>query len=256
MNLLLITKDARLAKRMAFFIEKINPNYNVLETITTEQKMLKKQHSFQWFDLVLCDFDLLKEWNLEDFFRTKIEIPLVLISKSKKVAIQAFEYNCIDFLVKPVSEKRLSYTFQKLNGFMNLDSSQYLDRQLVESLVSSYEKKNYKKRFLIKIGARFAFVPTEKVSFFFSENGVTYLVEHGSSQKYIIDKTLNELQEKLLDPNKFYRVNRSTIINLDDVAGIKPYLNGRLVLSLNTRSEFDPIVARERVSDFKDWINQ
>ena len=122
--------------------------------------------------------------------------------------------------------------------------------------MESYSNESYKKRFLVKIGNRFTFVPTEKVSFFYSENGVTYMVESNSSQKYIVENSLNELQDKLLDPSRFYRVNRSMIINLDDVSTIKPYVNGRLILSLNTKSDYEPIVARERVSEFKNWINQ
>jgi DNA-binding LytR/AlgR family response regulator len=72
----------------------------------------------------------------------------------------------------------------------------------------------------------------------------------------MIDHSLQELQDDLLDPQQFYRVNRSIIINLDGLMEIKPYLNGRLVLSLNARSEAAIVVARERVSEFKNWINQ
>lgn len=72
----------------------------------------------------------------------------------------------------------------------------------------------------------------------------------------LIDYSLNELESSLLDPMKFYRVNRSMIINLDSLVEIRPYHNGRLVLGMNSKSEEAIVVARERVNEFKNWINQ
>jgi len=85
---------------------------------------------------------------------------------------------------------------------------------------------------------------------------MTYLVENGSTQRQLIDHTLNELESVLLDPVKFYRVNRSMIINLESLVEIKPYYNGRLVLLMNSKSDEAIVVARERVNEFKNWINQ
>jgi DNA-binding LytR/AlgR family response regulator len=59
-----------------------------------------------------------------------------------------------------------------------------------------------------------------------------------------------------LDPDKFYRINRSMIINLDNLIEMKPYHNGRLILSLNAKTDEIIVVARERVNEFKSWINQ
>jgi DNA-binding LytR/AlgR family response regulator len=96
----------------------------------------------------------------------------------------------------------------------------------------------------------------DHVSYFYSEEGMTYLIENGSNQRQLIDQSLTELESVLLDPMKFYRVNRSMIINLESLTDIKPYYNGRLVLSMNSKCEEAIVVARERVNEFKNWINQ
>jgi DNA-binding LytR/AlgR family response regulator len=85
---------------------------------------------------------------------------------------------------------------------------------------------------------------------------MTYLIENGTSQRRLVDHSLTELESALLDPSKFYRVNRSMIINLESLIDIKPYYNGRLVLSMNSKSDEAIVVARERVNEFKNWINQ
>lgn len=123
--------------------------------------------------------------------------------------------------------------------------------------MSQYAPKTYKKRFLTKIGNKFKFVPVEEISCFFVKDAITYLIESSSSQKYIVDHTLSELQKSLLDPNKFYRINRSVIIYLESLVEMRPYQNGRLSLSLNGyRNKDELVVSRERVTDFKSWINQ
>ena len=109
---------------------------------------------------------------------------------------------------------------------------------------------------MTKSGSRISFISVENIAFFYAESGVTFLVEAESSQKFIIDHSLNELESELLDPNKFYRINRSVIINLDFLTEMRPYVNGRLAVSLNTRLDDQLIVAREKVSEFKSWINQ
>ncbi|MFT7426429.1 MAG: two-component system response regulator LytT [Algoriphagus sp.] len=94
--------------------------------------------------------------------------------------------------------------------------------------MANYAQKSYKKRFLTKLGKRFSFVMVEHVSYFYSEGGMTFLVQNDSDRRQLISHTLNELESELLDPMTYYRVNRSMIINSESLAEIKPYLNSRV----------------------------
>jgi DNA-binding LytR/AlgR family response regulator len=100
------------------------------------------------------------------------------------------------------------------------------------------------------------FVNIEDVTCFYVENGLTYMEETNSNRKAIVDFSLFELENGLLDPKIFYRINRSMIVNIEHLVEMKPYLNGRLLLSLCTLNDRQIIVARERVNEFKSWINQ
>jgi DNA-binding LytR/AlgR family response regulator len=146
-----------------------------------------------------------------------------------------------------------------VKAFSKLKNLQESDSQ-VPRFVENYPKKTisktYKKRFLTKVGNKIKFVVTDEISYFFSEDGLSYLVEKGSNQKSILDHGMNELESELLDPLKFYRINRSCIINSEDLTEMKPYLNSRLLLSLKSKTQHELVVAREKVSDFKKWINQ
>lgn len=99
-------------------------------------------------------------------------------------------------------------------------------------------------------------ISVKDIAYFFTENSVTYLVCSGESKKYIVDYSLQELEEQLLNPLEFYRINRSSIVSLDYLQEMKPYQNGRLQLSLNSPAFTDLIVSREKVNQFKEWINK
>ncbi len=256
MNLLLISDDSQLSGKVEKLLNEKFSSWKLLALVGTKDEFQDNLNQNVPFDLIMADFELLKSWNKNNFIQFFKSKPLILISESKENAMEAFEFDCLDFLLKPVLSKSLEKSFQKITRLLPVNSIQNIENQIIENIVSSISKNSYKIRFLVKIGNRFTYVPTEKVSFFFSENGVTYMVESGTSQKYIVENSLNELQEKLLNPMNFYRINRSMIINLYDVLAIKPYVNGRLLISLATKSDFDPLVARERVAEFKRWVNQ
>jgi DNA-binding LytR/AlgR family response regulator len=131
-----------------------------------------------------------------------------------------------------------------------------ISKEFVEEVLGKYSQKQYKKRFLSRSGNRLCFIPADSVAYFYAEDGVTFLIESGTSHRHIVDHSLNELEKDLLDPDKFYRINRSVIINLDYLVEMRPYLNGRLAVSLNAKADDQLIVAREKVGDFKSWINQ
>ena len=80
--------------------------------------------------------------------------------------------------------------------------------------------------------------------------------ERGTGKKYMVNYTLDELEKEHLDPDSFYRINRSVIISLDSLLEMNNHANGRLKLKLTSDNHLDLIVSRERVSHFKDWVNQ
>jgi two-component system, LytTR family, response regulator LytT len=208
------------------------------------------------FDLILCDIHLADGLSFTAFQHKKIKIPIIFITAYDEYALRSFDHNCIDYVLKPIQEERLVKAFEKVESLNQGQVVGSFSAEFVDKFIRHYSKKTYKRRFLTKIGSKLSFTSVEEIAFFYADGGVTFLVTSNSSQKYLIDHSLNELETELLDPNKFYRINRSFIVNLDNLVEMKPYHNGRLLLSLNAKSDEVIIVARERVNEFKSWINQ
>ena len=120
-------------------------------------------------------------------------------------------------------------------------------------LINPIDRK-YKKRFTIKIGQHIKIIPTNEIECLYSENKSTYI--HSKSNRiYLIDNSLEYWQDSL-DPENFFRVNRTFIIHVNAIKDIVAYTNSRLKLVLNSFNEIEIIVSRERVKKFKKWIDR
>ena len=114
--------------------------------------------------------------------------------------------------------------------------------------------KSARNRFLVKQGQRFASIETPDIAYFFSDGRFIFFKTY-DNQKYLVEYTLEEL-EAMLNPEFFYRINRSLLIAFKSVSQIHPYFGNRLKLVLEPGMEKDIIVSREKVPGFKLWLGE
>jgi DNA-binding LytR/AlgR family response regulator len=112
----------------------------------------------------------------------------------------------------------------------------------------------FRARFLVRQGQKFASLETEEIAYFFSEGRFIFFKTF-DNQKYLVEYTLEELEE-MLNPQNFFRINRSLVISFKAVSQIHPYFGNRLKLFLEPAGEKDIIVSREKVHEFKNWLGQ
>lgn len=112
----------------------------------------------------------------------------------------------------------------------------------------------FRTRFLVRQGQKFASVETGDIAYFFSEGRFIFFKTF-DNQKYLVEYTLEELEE-MLSPKDFFRINRSLVIAFKGVGQIHPYFGNRLKLFLEPSAEKDIIVSREKVQEFKEWLGQ
>ena len=112
--------------------------------------------------------------------------------------------------------------------------------------------RKYKKRFTIKMGQQLKMITIDEVECFYSENKGTYL-HTLDNRNYLLDTTLEQLETEL-NPADFYRVSRKFIIALKSIKEIQIHSNSRLKVILPTYKDDEVIVAREKVTDFKNWL--
>ncbi|MEN9458407.1 MAG: hypothetical protein RL135_985, partial [Bacteroidota bacterium] len=128
-------------------------------------------------------------------------------------------------------------------------------QQLLENFSNAYQQlnKQYKSRFLVKIGKSIETIQTNDCHHFESNDGLTFLVSNKGSRN-AIDFTLDQLEE-ILNPKEFFRINRKVILHIQSIQKVNTYFNGRLTVVSNLLQGESCIISRERVNDFKIWLD-
>ena len=143
-------------------------------------------------------------------------------------ALQAFDSNCIDYLVKPLTKERFAKTVEKLNQF-NGNSNEINLNKLIEQF-SLENKKSEATTIPVKVGDRVIFIRLDEVSYFKAdEKYVSVVTKH--SKSYTLDSSLKKLEDKL--PAYFIRIHKSYLVNKNLLKEIRKYFNNRFVLILD-----------------------
>lgn len=256
MKIAIVEDEPLTRKRIQTIISQCKPSYQTVftgQSLVELTSILSKQDEF---DILFCDLHLADGLSFDVLKNFRINVPIVFITAYDQYALQSFDHNCIDYLLKPIDEDRLLLALDKAEKYISEDKLSSITPDVLQKIFQGYQTKVYKQRFLAKHGNKIKLISVKDIAYFYTENSVNYLVCSGEHKKYIVDYSLQELEEHLLNPLEFYRINRSSIVSLGYLQEMKPYQNGRLLLSLNSPSFTELIVAREKVHQFKEWINK
>lgn len=200
-------------------------------------------------DIIFSDVQLSDGLSFEIFSQTNVNIPVVFITGYDEFMLNAFEYNGIDYLLKPVSKHELEKSLIKYKMLeRHFTNGQTSVNNLLNQLNS--RKKN---RLLVRKGMENISLRLQDIVFFYTENKIVYVIDN-AGKKYIADKNLTVLETEL-DDNMFFRANRQYIININYIKGFKAYEKVKLMVDLTlTDINHCIIVSQETAPEFKEWM--
>jgi len=216
------------------------------------------QEAIEWFqnnehpDLIFLDIQLSDGLSFEIFDTVTIKSAIIFTTAYDEYALKAFKLNSIDYLLKPIDDEELEVSIKKYKEQSSQKQQVKVDFEDIKKLLINPIDRVYKKRFTAKVGQHLKIFTVEDIECFYSENKGTYL-HTTENRNYLIDKSLESLEEEL-NPQQFYRVSRKFFVNINAIKDIISYTNSRLQIKLNHFKEQEIIVARERVKDFKIWL--
>jgi DNA-binding LytR/AlgR family response regulator len=241
MNVLIAHNDTKQTEELADLLQRQDNNISILgKTSSLGETLRFIDHKKTDIDLSFVGVDILPNANFESLTENLLSGLFVLTSSRKKDAYKAIKANSLDFLMEPFDVDEVSMAISKAHHRWTSIKQ---------------NTRGYKKRFMIKVGERIIYKTTDDISYIFADGKMAYIVTIDTNRRYIIEHTLDELEKKWLDPTVFYRVNRKFIVNINAIEEVRQYVNSRLKLILNPPTDFDMIVSREKVSDFKSWLN-
>ncbi|MFT3682044.1 MAG: LytTR family DNA-binding domain-containing protein [Ferruginibacter sp.] len=249
MNIIIIEDERPAAEKLQKAIKACSPHANILAVAGTVQAAVEWLQQNALPDLVFMDIQLTDGLSFKIFEQVKIGCPVIFTTAYDNYWQEAFEYNSIDYLLKPIRQEKLENALQKFETVKQYFSTN-LQRLVQYHQEGSTEK--YRKRFLVKRGSDYFTVKTEDIAYFYAIHKVICLADN-EGHKFILDRSLADI-EKETDPAIFYRVNRKYLINISSIKKIKAYAKGKLQLELQPPTEEEIIVSQENTSAFKEWM--
>ena len=253
MRVLIIEDEPQAAQRLASLLEALRPGVRILAQLDTVKRSVEWISANAPADLIFMDIQLADGLSFEIFEKTDVRSPIIFTTAYNEYALKAFKVNSIDYILKPVDKDELAAAFHKFEQLVRTPAEA---GKMMESISYAMQMltRKYKERFVIRVGEHLRSVEVSEILFFFSLEKTTF-AQARDGRKHILDFTLDQLEE-LLDPNRFFRINRKYIVSVDAIHDMISHVNSRLKLVLKTSDDDDVIVARERVQEFKTWLDR
>jgi DNA-binding LytR/AlgR family response regulator len=247
MNVLICEDEAPARKQISKNIRDVYPEVNIVAAVETGEEALSVIEK-EDLDLIFMDVELADGPCFETLDNVEIHTPVIFTTAYDEYALKAFKLNSIDYLVKPISRQDIENGFEKYKkmkqSFEEVPSFRF-KREV-------FQQKNYKERFLVKLGRKLFPLNTNEIAYFMASDKLVWLVTT-EKKRYIVNFTLSELEE-ILDPEVFFRLNRQFITNVSAVKDLEPYFKGQVTVNLIPPVEEEIIISRNKTPELKDWL--
>lgn len=250
MNVIILEDEKLSAEYLANMLHRVDKDITVTHVFDTVKAGVSAFRQGLKADLLFVDIHLADGLSFDLFTQVTIDTPLIFTTAYDDYAISAFKLNSVDYLLKPIGLDELRQALTKFSKY----NSQYRPA-LLETLSQAYHHlaKPTKNRFLVKSGQTIDSIRTDDVLHFQTQDSITFLVVE-SGKRFPIDYTLDQV-EALVELSQFFRINRKVLINIKAIEKVSTYATSRLLIQSKFLDSDMNIVSRERVQDFKQWLD-
>ena len=201
-------------------------------------------------DIIFMDVELADGVCFEIFRQIEVKAKVIMTTAYDSYALKAFEAGSVDYILKPIEladlKRAVGRCVAKKEGF------DY--EALAKALGVKETKKEYKEKYIVRFNDRIIPLQTANIAFIYSEEKNNYLTTF-DGERYIIDSSLDVISDEL-NPDSFFRISRSCIVNTKAILSIIKQAGGRLLIKSNPPASFEMTVSRSRVEDFLDWLER
>ena len=249
MQVLIIEDEMRAANQLQKLLRQSGFDHQLMGILDTVEE------SVQWFksnaapELVFMDIQLADGLSFEIFQQIELPCPIIFTTAFDQYAIRAFKVNSIDYLLKPIQLLDLRQALEKFN---RSERPFRLTDATLKDFFKELQGKESRQGILVKEGDDYSQLKISDLLYAYSEDSITFGVTE--SKRVIIDETLDQLFATL-DSTKFFKINRGQVVAKQAILKIGRYFNHRLKLSVSQPRAHEFIVSRQKVNDFKTWLN-
>jgi len=202
-------------------------------------------------DLIFSDIELLDGTSFETFEAIKVDCPIIFCTGFDQYVLKAFQTNGIAYLLKPYTLDNFQEAYTKYQRLFAKSISPDVLNELKQVLQA--DKKAYQRRFTSKKKDGIKLLETQAI-ICFEANGDFCLASDLKGSKHVINYSLSEIENKV-DPNQFFRINRSQLINIDFIEKIDTHFKNKLSITMRQLSG-SFLTSSAKTSDFRKWLER
>lgn len=252
MQIAIIEDEKAAAEMLIGCLLSLRKDISIVACCNTIESSIALLQTSRDIDLIFMDIELGDGASFRIFEQVTVPCPVIFTTAYDEYWQKAFEYNCIDYLLKPIKEAKLALALQKYEWMKKHFAGNL--RQLMHWTRNENQQHKYRKRFLVKRGSDLISVQTADLSYCYAAYKMVCLMDK-SGRKYILDQSLVDIEHQL-DPDRFFRVNRKYLVQLNAIKKITSLGKGKLLLDLDPSTQEEVIVSPEHVADFKAWMDR
>lgn len=257
MNVLIIEDELPARAKLKSMLSAIDPNMNVVAELGSVAESVAWLSAHPEPELAFVDIQLSDDHSFEIFRRHAVRFPVIFTTAYDKYLMESFEFNSIDYLLKPITEEKLR---------RSLDKVKRLEQHFVQGSIMKFIQKERnpdnrlssaegygggRDRLVARKGTEFIALNIEEVAYFFTDHKIVF-VRDVQGRQMIVDKNLGELETEL-SGRSFFRINRKFLASQKSIDRFKPD-NGKILVFLKPEMKEEVHVSKESAPEFRKWI--
>ncbi|MDY8137470.1 LytTR family DNA-binding domain-containing protein [Aquimarina sp. 2201CG5-10] len=252
-RVVILEDEAPARKKLNTFLQKTEESFVVVKEIETVHEALTFFNTISEIDLILSDIELRDGNVFEIYNQIKVTAPIIFVTAYDHFWMNAFETNGIEYLLKPYSFSRFEKALQKFNSLKNNLSATHND--IFQKIDAYYQSKietqpTYKEYIPVKSTGGIYFLKVTDITFIQSDYGVIFAFD-SSNKKHLLNQTsLKEIQE-ILNPNVFFKINRSELVNKSYIEKINRYTKNTVAIHIKAHILK---TSQNNTASFNSWI--
>jgi two-component system response regulator LytT len=247
MNILIVEDEKPAATRLVNMLKKVEPEANVMGITDGVESTLNFLDHHANPDLIFLDIHLADGSAFELFNHHSMnEMGIIFSTAFDQYAIEAFKVNAMYYLLKPIKQEELEKALSRFKELKERDNNY---KEIVNRLLT---KPAAEKRFLIRMGQSLRLIQQQDIAYFYTSDKITFMMTR-EGRKYPLDYTLENL-EIMIDPARFFRINRQYIIHIEAIQQMHAHSKARVRIDLLPAAHEEVIVSTEKSPLFKKWL--
>ena len=263
MQVLIIEDEEWAAVQTTQFLREYAPEAQVIAVLKSVEKALAWFAQHLMPDLIFSDIELLDGNVFKLYAQVQVTCPIIFVTAYDQFLLQAFQANGIAYLLKPFNAAQFNSTLAKYNALQAsfnqaAPSTSPVVPGLTETVVQElsralqHHSRAYKSRFSVRRRNSLYVLTVDDVMYIQADEGAVFATDKQET-RYSLTGTLADLEQQL-DPSRFFRINRSELVNIQYVEKVESYFKNRLSVKLKN-SETTLVTSPAHTADFRKWLN-